>query len=126
METSVFIGKIISVVYLAFGLGMLLNQNGYKKVLIELIENSSFLLFGGMLSVVTGMSIINFHNHWVEDWTVVITIIGWIALLKGFYLLVFPNRFAFFKRFLDSKILIRVLSLIAILFGLILGCFVFV
>ena len=126
METSVFIGKIISVVYLAFGLGMLLNQNGYKKVLIELIGNSSFLLFGGMLSVVTGMSIINFHNHWVGDWTVVITIIGWIALLKGVYFLVFPNRFAFFKRFLDSKILIKVLSLIAILFGLILGCFVFV
>jgi hypothetical protein len=36
------------------------------------------------------VAIINAHNVWVPDWRVVITVLGWLFILRGFMNLVFP------------------------------------
>jgi len=91
METSLFIAKFLGVAYAIFGFGILLNVKYYKKMLDDLMKNSANVIYGGIFALVVGFLIIYYHNIWVASWTVVITIIGWLGLLKGFLLIVFPN-----------------------------------
>lgn len=37
----------------------------------------------GVLMFVAGLAIIRAHNHWVRDWTVLVTLSGWFALILG-------------------------------------------
>lgn len=37
----------------------------------------------GTLMFVAGLAIVRAHNVWVRNWTVVVTLTGWFALLLG-------------------------------------------
>jgi hypothetical protein len=119
METSVLIAKIIGVIYLSFGVGLLINRNYYKKELPKLLENTSYLIFGGLVAIIIGALIIDNHNYWVKNWTVIITIIGWIAFLKGIVLLVFPTSFSSYKSILNSNLFYNILVPLVLILGII-------
>jgi len=93
METSILIAKIFATVYLSFSLGLLFSSKYYKEKLPKLVDNSSYLILGGFMAIVFGFLILEFHNYWNSDWTIVITIFGWLSLLKGIILIVFPRLF---------------------------------
>lgn len=115
METSVFIAKIVAVYYVAVGLGVLLNASFYRKAFNDMLKNSAFIFLGGIMALVIGFLIVNFHNVWVKDWTVLITILGWLALLKGLLMFLIPKPFLSF-----SKVFIKNLWFVVI-FALALG-----
>ena len=93
METSTLIAKILATVYLSFSLGLLFSSKYYKEKLPKLVDNSSYLILGGFMAITFGFLILEFHNYWDSDWTIVITIFGWLSLLKGIILIVFPQMF---------------------------------
>jgi hypothetical protein len=97
METSILIAKILATVYFSFFLGLLFSSKYYKKELPKLVDNSAYLILGGFMAIVFGFLILEFHNYWNSDWTVVITIFGWLSLLKGILLIVFPQMFTAYK-----------------------------
>jgi membrane-bound ClpP family serine protease len=39
----------------------------------------------GVLMFVGGLAIVRAHNHWVRDWTGLITLSGWFALVLGLF-----------------------------------------
>src|SRR5262245_55188170 len=39
----------------------------------------------GVLMFVAGLAIVRTHNHWVRDWTVLVTLTGWFALALGLF-----------------------------------------
>jgi 1,4-dihydroxy-2-naphthoate octaprenyltransferase len=39
----------------------------------------------GVLFFVAGLAIVRAHNHWVRDWTVLVTLSGWFALALGLF-----------------------------------------
>ena len=39
----------------------------------------------GVLMFVAGMAIVRLHNHWVRDWTVLLTLSGWFAVILGLF-----------------------------------------
>lgn len=98
METSILVAQIAGVAYLALGLGMLLDPGYYKKAFDSMVKDPSYILFGGMMALVIGFLIVNVHNVWVQDWPVIVTLIGWIALVKGVLLLLMPKVFVGFSK----------------------------
>lgn len=126
METSIVIAKIIGIIYLSFGVGILLNSTYYKQVIPKLLENTAYLIFGGFIAIIFGVLIIENHNYWVKNWTVLITIIGWIALIKGIILLAFPTVISKFKSFFNIPKIHPILSVFIIIFGLFFTYFGFI
>ena len=118
METSLLIAKIIGFIYLSFGVGILLNGQYYRKEIPKLLENTTYLIFGGFLAIIFGVLIIENHNYWVKNWTVLITIIGWVALIKGILLLAFPTVISSFKSFFTFPKIYPVLGIFIFIFGL--------
>ncbi|MCF7954735.1 MAG: hypothetical protein K9M75_02925 [Phycisphaerae bacterium] len=83
--------QIFSVVYLAVGIGMLFSPEFYKKMISDFLDNTAILYMGGIMALVVGLLILMFHNTWTKDFSVIITIIGWLALIKGVIILILPK-----------------------------------
>ena len=125
MDLSILIAKLYGVVYAAFGLGMIINMKFYKKLFDDMYKTTTFIFGWGIFASITGLFIILHHNFWVADWTVLITIIGWIALVKGLYMLIFPGYLNFSKGLFKSNGMLYVMGVFALAFGCVLGYFGF-
>ena len=121
METSILIAKILATVYFSFSLGLIFSSSYYKEKLPKLVDNTSYLLLGGFMAIVFGYLILEFHNHWRSDWTVIITICGWVSLVKGIVLLVFPQMFSTNKTPIlkaeNQKYILVLLIILSVFFG---------
>ena len=126
METAIFIARIFGITYLIVATGMLFNRDYYQKVIADFGKNSIIALFSGMFALIVGIVIVLVHNVWRADWTVIITIIGWIAIVKGAWLLVFPKTVTPFMRLYEqNKSTLTFHALAALGFGVVLTYFGF-
>lgn len=118
MELSQFVAKIIAIVFISASIAALSGNVSFKK-LMENFEKSYGLTFmTGFMTIICGMILIEFHNTWTKDWTVLITIIGWTSVLKGITLIAFPQIIPAFKGFYkNTQVLGVVMMGIGILFG---------
>ncbi len=89
--TDAQIFQAIGIVYIAVGIGMLINPDFYKKLIKDFTENTSGIYLGGLVALMIGFLLVTFHNIWSKDWPVIITIIGWVALVKGLFLITLPR-----------------------------------
>lgn len=121
METSMLIARIIGPCYIIIALGMMFNRKFYQKVMDDFCKNTALLLYGGLLALVIGILIVLSHNVWAANWTVIITIFGWLGIIKGVWMLVFPETVSGFMRsYQENPSLLVVHSVIALVLGIVL------
>jgi VanZ family protein len=60
---------------------------------------------------------VSFHNLWVADWRVVITIIGWLSILKGAIRILLPGRGAQYADAFASSATLRIGAVAIIAIG---------
>lgn len=54
--------------------------------------NSAPLVYSnGLLLFVAGLSIVREHNRWTRSWPVIVTLVGWTALLLGLFRMFAPE-----------------------------------
>ena len=118
METSILLARLIGPLFVVVSIGVFLNQKHYAKMAETFIKNAELYYFSGVIAFVTGMVIIIFHNSWVADWRVVITVIGWVSLVKGIVRILFPNAGAnYATKFTGSRITLYVLAFLLLILG---------
>lgn len=85
---------VLGAIAVVKGLWLLLNQDKAMKIIAEYRKNpdSSFLLYGGMVNVILGLIVLSMYNRWVPSFEVLITVFGWLMVIKGL-ILVFNPRF---------------------------------
>jgi hypothetical protein len=95
MDRSEYIARLIGPVMLIIGIGMiggmLTEGDAYSSLLKEFIGSRALIFITGVLALVAGLAIVNAHNLWVRDWRVVVTILGWLFIVRGVSNLVFPG-----------------------------------
>ena len=111
--------QIFSLVYIAVGIGILINPDFYKKLFEDFIENASVLYLGGITVLVVGYLILAFHNTWTKDLSVIITIFGWLALIKGILILIQPKiMIALSKAMVKKESILKIEAIAVIVLGL--------
>lgn len=90
MDLSMLLAQALGVMYLAVGLGMLLSGDYYKKAIQDMVKDAGTLYLGGVMALMIGFFMVTFHNVW-EGWPILVTLIGWLALIKGLVILIFPK-----------------------------------
>jgi len=122
MELSVLAAKILAIVYISAGIAVLGKRITFNKI-IEDFKNSQALTFvSGFMTVVIGVLLVQYHNIWEKNWTVLITVIGWISLVKGVMLIAFPQFVYSFKGLYRNH---RVVGIFMIIFGILFACLAF-
>ena len=91
MGLSIPIARIISVAYVSAALGAIFSANHYRRLPDDLFSNAGLTYATGFMTVVMGILIVHYHNTWTKSWPVLITVIGWCALLKGVAIIVVPQ-----------------------------------
>ena len=114
-----FIAQIVGLFFGLNAVGVLVNTAFYRRIVEEFIESPALCYLGGILALFFGLFILNFNNAWTADWTVIITIIGWLSVVKGVLLIVFPNVFLHLSNWMrKGDAILRYMSIIYLLLGL--------
>lgn len=92
MNTSRFIARLVGPLFLVMGLGMVIEGDLVRALSQEFLSNISLIYLAGMLTLVAGLAIINTHNVWEANWRVIVTILGWLAVIGGVIRLLFPEK----------------------------------
>lgn len=125
MELSIKLAQMIAVIYLAAGIGFLINGDYYRKMLADILDNAAVMYLSGVFALVLGMLMVWHHNIWEKDWTVLVTLVGWISLIKGLKFLLLPKTIKMYKSWLKPDNFNKI-AWIPFVLGLIFAYFGFV
>jgi hypothetical protein len=97
MTNSTLIARLMGPLLLVLGVGMLIGLLGhgeaeYMTMLRGFMADIPLIIVFGMLTLVAGLAIVNAHNLWVPDWRVIITVLGWLAIVRGVVAILFPIK----------------------------------
>ncbi len=98
MDVALFVAQVYGLICVLVGLGLLFNGAHYKKAFDEMLGSAAGILYGGIAALFVGFLIVTHHNVWEQDWTVLVTLVGWLALIKGVLLLLAPKFLVDFSK----------------------------
>ena len=123
---SIFLAKTIGLYLVIVSAAFILKANELKPMALDMVRNSSLVMFSGILALIFGILIVVSHNIWVMDWRVIITLLGWLALLKGVMRLFFPEfAMSKMKKCVENNASYTMMMLITLFIGLVLLYFGF-
>lgn len=126
MDLSIFVAQVAAIIYLSVGVGILVDKKYYSKVFDNMLKDTTAMYLGGFMALLVGFALVTFHNDWMKSWEVLVTVIGWMALVKGVMLIAFPRTFlGIVKPWIKSKNL-SAMAVAVVVLGLIFGYFGFV
>ncbi len=93
------------------------------EVLIQLRhlveEDRGFSIMYALLSLVIGLVTIIFHNIWTVKWNVIITVFGWLCIVKAFMVLCFNEvKKEAIPAFGDRLFVTQILLTVVLIFGI--------
>ncbi|MFC1548831.1 hypothetical protein ACFL5E_02610 [Candidatus Omnitrophota bacterium] len=115
METSLFLAKLLGPYFIIVAVGVLFNLKFYYRVMEDFSKNTALLYLGGIMALFFGLLIVLFHNVWAFNWAVIITLMGWLGIIKGIWIICFPNTIARMTAAYVKKGPVIVINLIVIL-----------
>jgi hypothetical protein len=83
-------GPLLIVIAMGMAFGLILEGSGYSSLMKEFIAHRGMIFLTGVLALLAGVAIVNAHNLWVPDWRVIVTVLGWLLVIRGVMALVFP------------------------------------
>jgi hypothetical protein len=83
MATSIFLARLLGPLLLAVGVGILTNPKPFHTMVGEVVRSITLVYLFGLLDFTAGLAIVLIHNVWVANWRVLITLIGWLMLVRG-------------------------------------------
>lgn len=101
------------------GIVYLFRSDAFFKDMIRLIEDKGFAISTGFLSLVLGLATVLLHNVWEANVFVLVTIFGWIGLIKGLMRMVSPKmtvRVA--KACAKQVVLMKIMLVVCVFLGL--------
>jgi hypothetical protein len=118
MELSILAAKIICLIFVLTGIGGLSGKIDFNKMVGDFEKSVGLTFIAGIYTLVIGALLVNYHNIWAKDWTVLVTIIGWIALVKGCLLIIHPQFIRIGKGvYRNAQLLGAVMLILGAIFG---------
>jgi len=124
MNTSIFLARVLGPYCLIVAIGVLLNAKFYRQMMEDLMRNSALIYIAGVIALSFGLLVVSAHNVWVAGWPVLITLLGWMAFIKGVWIMVFPGSVAQVTAYhLNNPSMLTVRLSIVLVFGCVLTLF---
>jgi hypothetical protein len=88
---SIFLSRLLGLVFLVLSLAMVLRHRSFAETAGQLIHDRPLLLILGLIMLIAGFALVLAHNIWSGGaLPIVITLLGWITLIRGLILLLAP------------------------------------
>lgn len=114
---AVFVGLYL----VAAGIGFLSARDSYSKLLDEFRDNTALGFVTGAFVLTLGAAMVAIHNLWTSPLAIIVSVIAWWTLIKGFCLLALRNQFLALANSASFKNSV-LLGAVVIIFGAALLC----
>jgi hypothetical protein len=94
MQRSIYLAKLLGPVGIAIGVGMLLNAGVFRVLAEQFLASYALIFLSGILTLTVGIALVLAHNVWEGDWRLIITLIGWLAVIGGAFRIIWPQEVA--------------------------------
>lgn len=122
MNISIFFAQMLGIMFIVLGLSMMINKKWTAIAIEEITKNQGIIWLAGLITLILGATIVALNNVWTSGLPLFITIIGWLTLIKGGAILIFPNfSFSYYKKmnkgniFVWGGVFVAILGLILLL-----------
>ncbi|MAI90261.1 hypothetical protein [Ponticaulis sp.] len=88
---TLFLAKAFGGYMLAAGLSGLTMRKRWVKIIDEMKASAAISYLAGIVVFAIGCCVVGFHSFWTDPLAVLITLIGWGAILEGVLFLVMPG-----------------------------------
>jgi uncharacterized membrane protein HdeD (DUF308 family) len=115
MDTSLFLAKLLGLYFLIYGILCLWGRQHTAALAREMGASKGLLAVSGEISLLFGLVIVIDHTIWEVSWRGLITLLGYLLILKGIVRFAFP---VFVKKCISKMIVwLPLISLILIVLG---------
>ncbi len=99
MDTSILVAHILGISFSILGISMLCNKKWTTRVVEEMVQDQGILWISGLIAVMLGAVLVVVNNMWTSGLPLFVTIVGWLVLIKGACILIFPRAsVAYYKK----------------------------
>jgi uncharacterized membrane protein len=88
---SVYLARLIGPVMAVVGVGVFVNAAIYRVLADEFLRSRALIYLSGLILMTAGLAIVLTHNVWAAGWTVIITLLGWLATVGGAIRIIMPQ-----------------------------------
>ena len=83
MAHSKTIAALMGPLLAAMGVAMLINRSLFPTIVGEVAHNYALIFLSGILTLLAGLAIVRVHNVWTGGWPILVTVLGWLAIVSG-------------------------------------------
>lgn len=92
---TIYLGRLIGLYCVLLALAMISHKQATVETILALMHDAPVLLFASIVAMAAGLAIVLGHNVWSGGaLPVVVTLVGWISLVKGLTLLFLPPAYS--------------------------------
>ncbi|CAM1342744.1 conserved membrane hypothetical protein [Tenacibaculum aestuarii] len=91
MDISVFLLKFWGWYCIIFFFVLSFNPKRVKQI-VDNLKDARFLIILSLFAIIIGLLNVLAHNIWEPNIKLVVTLFGWLALIKGIILFTFPKQ----------------------------------
>jgi hypothetical protein len=103
MALTTYLAEFFGLYIALMGVVMIVKKRTMMELMAAFVDQRSLIYVLASLRVLIGLAVVLAHNRWSETLPTVVTLLGWITLLRGIALLLLPHEterkvIAFFQR----------------------------
>lgn len=102
MFESIFFARFWGIMLVTYGALFLIRREILDEI-FKSMKDKTFVVISGFIALLLGIFSISAHNLWVNDWRVIITLLGWLSFVKGVVRLGFPAYTVMTVQFFRKK-----------------------
>lgn len=125
MPTSFLIAQIAGTYLVVTGLALALNITHFKKVLKSLNKYKPTVLLLSIVLLILGLMLITIHNIWENNFRGVITVLGWVMVVKAIAFLFFTEKMTKLTQGFASPDILKLFATAHVILGVYLAYFGF-
>jgi uncharacterized protein YjeT (DUF2065 family) len=126
MSTYILLAQALGIILSGLSLSILSSKKVVRAVLEETARNQGLLWTLGLITLSMGSVVLVLNNVWSSGLQLVVTILGWLMLIKGLYILLFPTQAASLYRRWATENLLTFSGIVGLIIGLFLLYYGFV
>jgi hypothetical protein len=91
MEVSLFLAKLLGIYLLIIAVVAIANKRQVMIFIKDILSSPGLLAVLGIFNILLGLAIVIIHPIWEWNWRGLITLFGYLSIIKGIVRFGFPN-----------------------------------
>ena len=90
-QVTAWLSVLVGAYLLAGGVGAMVRGADWPEMIADFERSPALVATTGAVAFAVGALIVTVHNLWTSPAAIIVTAVGWIAVLEGLTLLAFPH-----------------------------------